>query len=91
LWDAWERLKTLETGRKKQSIESILAKASKDKAFRDMLNTEAMALTKIGNDFAIRHHETTKVHITEAAHYDFLFHRLFALIALLLRATQRMN
>lgn len=90
LWDAWERLKSLEEGDKKQSVQKLLSKASSDTAFRDLLNEDAQELTNIGNKFKIRHFEKGKLDITETLHYDFLFHRLFAMIALLLRATQRM-
>jgi hypothetical protein len=90
LWDAWERLKSLEAGDKKQSVQKLLQKASKDNAFRELLNADAQELTDIGNRFKIRHFEKDKLDITETLHYDFLFHRLFAMIALLLRATKRL-
>lgn len=89
-WDAFERLKTLEEGDKKESINTILTNASKDEAFRVILNNEAIALTKIGNDFHIRHFERDRTSITATVHFDYLFHRLFALIALFLRTSRRM-
>jgi len=54
------------------------------------LIADAQGLTDIGNRFKIRHFEKDKLDITETLHYDFLFHRLFAMIALLLRATKRL-
>jgi hypothetical protein len=85
LWDCWERLKSLENpDNKKLSVESLLSKAAHDVAFRDVLDTEAQALTKIGNSFHIRHTEVTQSAVTESAHIDYLFHRLFCMILLLL-------
>jgi hypothetical protein len=90
LWDAWERLKTLEPGSdKKKQTEALLTKAISDLVFRKHIDAEATALTKIGNDFTIRHTETNKVIISDSEYLDYLFHRLFALIQLLLRRTDR--
>lgn len=90
LWDAWERLKTLEKGSDKKKQTAILfTKAISDPEFRKCIDEEAIALTKIGNDFAIRHTETNKVIISNSEDLDYLFHRLFALIQLLLRRTGR--
>jgi hypothetical protein len=57
--------------------------------FRLMLETEARALTEIGNSFHIRHFETDKVTIETPAQNDYLFHRLFALMQLLLFSRRR--
>ena len=43
-------------------------------------------LTDIGNNFMIRHTEVTKPPITESIHVDYLFHRLFSFIRMLLQA-----
>jgi hypothetical protein len=86
LWDAWERLKTLEPGKdKKASIQVMLARASPEATFRAALDQEARALTDIGNSFQIRHSEISQTPLTLNEHVDYLFHRLFALILLLLR------
>lgn len=85
LWDCWERLKSLDSpGNKKQSIESLLLRAAPDAAFRSVLETEARALTEIGNSFHIRHSEVTQPAVTDSAHIDYLFHRLYSLVTLLL-------
>lgn len=84
LWDAWERVKTLDDPRKDRGIRSLLDQASPEPTFRARLDSEGTALTKIGNDFMIRHHESDKVPITDSAHVDYLFHRMFAMIRLLL-------
>jgi hypothetical protein len=85
LWDAWERLKTLEPGKdKKASTQALLNKATQEPRFRQRLDEEARALTEIGNEFMIRHTETDKVELKSSEHVDYLFHRLFSLIWLLL-------
>lgn len=90
LWDAWERLKTLEPGKdKKDSTKALLDRVSSEPEFRDRLEQEATQLTAIGNKFMIRHTETDKVQIVESSQIDYLFHRMFALIRLLLKATDR--
>lgn len=90
LWDAWERLKTLEGGGDKKTATGILLhRASPDPAFRQVLEVEARALTDIGNSFMIRHTEVGKTPIQNNEHVDYLFHRMFDLIRLLLRTTGR--
>lgn len=90
LWDAWERLKTIEPGNdKKASVKTLLSKAAVEPTFRDALDKEASELTRIGNTFNIRHSETTQIHLTNSEHVDYLFHRLFSLILLFLRTTGR--
>ena len=89
LWDAWERLKTIEPGDKKTSAEALLDKAATEPTFRKALEDEADELTAIGNKFRIRHSETDKASLELSEHVDYLFHRLFALIRLLLRTTGR--
>lgn len=86
LWDAWERIKTLEPGRdKKEQTTKILDKVASEPKFRDLIETEAKELTRIGNDFRIRHSETRQVEIRESNHVDYLFYRMFSLINLLLQ------
>ena len=86
LWDAWERMKTLEPGNKGESTKALLDKAATEPGFRDLLETEARKLTEIGNGFHIRHSETTQTEIQSDNQVDYLFHRLFALIWLVLHA-----
>ena len=86
LWDAWERLKTLHIpSNKKKSVARLLEMASPEPGFRARLDREAHELTNIGNTFQIRHFEAQKVRIGTSAHLDYLFHRLFALMYLLVR------
>jgi len=92
LWDAWERVKTVEPGADKRAQVTALlnrAASSDGSGFRQRLEAEANEITRIGNSFQIRHTETTQEPLTSADHVDYLFHRLFALIRLVLRATGR--
>lgn len=93
LWDAFERLKTLEPGNdKKASVQQLLAGAVPDAAFRTRLDAEMTALTAIGNAFHIRHFERDRSPLPAPSGnaVDYLFTRLLALIAYLLRQTKRM-
>ena len=86
LWDAWERLKTLENpNNKKKSIEKLLDKAATEKEFRELLEEEATKLTTIGNKFHIRHAEVGQIEIERVEHFDYLFHRLLSMILLLIK------
>lgn len=90
LWDAWERLKTIEPGGdKKARTKALLDKASAEPAFRELIETEAKELTEVGNQFMIRHTETNKVPIVKSGHVDYLFGRMFALVLLVLKASDR--
>ena len=85
MWDAWERIKTLEQPTdKRKSIGILLDKASSEPKFRERLEREVAELTEIGNNFMIRHTEITKTPVTLSPHVDYLFHRMFALIYLVL-------
>ena len=89
LWDGWERLKTLAGGNKGESAQAMLdAVALPGSRFRELVETEARALTRIGNEFHIRHFETDKTPLLPAE-VDYLFHRLFALVNLILNARTR--
>jgi hypothetical protein len=90
LWDAWERLKTVESGKDKLAqVTAILDKAAKEPVLRERLEFEARELNFIGNNLMIRHTETNKPPIAESAQVDYLFHRLFAMIRLLLKSSGR--
>ena len=71
------------------SVAQLLDKCSPEPAFRKVLEVEARALTEIGNDFHIRHFETDKTELVYPEHNDYLFHRLFALVHLLLFSRTR--
>lgn len=89
LWDAWERLKSLEPGDKKESSKVLLDKAAPEPVLRKLIEDDAVRQTFAGNNLMIRHSESGKEPITRSAVADYLFHELFALILFLLRATGR--
>jgi len=90
LWDAWERLKTIENqGNKKYSTKKLLDRASSLPKFRDFIEKDTKALTGAGNDFQIRHSEVSQEQLSSSEQVDYLFHRLFALVRLLLRSSGR--
>jgi hypothetical protein len=87
LWDAWERIKSLEVeGNKRLSVSALLDRAAPTEPFRNLLEQEARALTEIGNTFHIRHFEANRSPIEQDSHIDYLFHRLFALLHLVIYA-----
>lgn len=93
LWDAFERVKTLELGggdMKKKSILQLIDRAAPGSGFRDQLEAECNALTEIGNTFHIRHFEHDREPLPGPAAVDYLFVRLAAVVAFLLRQTGRM-
>lgn len=91
LWDAFERLKTLEPGaNKRDQADALLDRvAAPDSDFRKSLGEEARELTLIGNRFRIRHSETTQEALTSPDQIDFLFTRMFAFLRLILKGTER--
>lgn len=91
LWDAFERLKTLESGANKRGqADALLDRvATPGSVFRQALAREAMELTVIGNSFRIRHSEVTQEALTSADQVDYLFTRMFGFVRMLLRGTGR--
>lgn len=82
LWDALERLKTYYTTLDKKASATKIVKdmSGGQPAFEQLFDTEFSVLTKIGNDYRIRHHETNKIDIQDIRHYDYFFNRCLALI-----------
>jgi hypothetical protein len=91
LWDAFERLKTLEPGtNKKQQADTLLNRAAPaGTKLREMLGAEAIALTNIGNTFQIRHFETSQEPLTTPEQIDCLIGRMFSFLRFVLKATGR--
>jgi hypothetical protein len=87
IWDALERLKTYYSDLdKKESSEKIINDMSNlNDKYKDLFTEEFLKLTKIGNNFRIRHHETNKTDIIDNNYYDYFFHRCYALIDLALK------
>ena len=93
LWDAWERLKTLDIpvrNKKKQSFDALLDSSAIGE-LREPIEKESKELTYIGNTYEIRHSETYQIPLDESYQKDYLFYRMFALINMLLTATQRVR
>jgi hypothetical protein len=91
LWDAFERIKTLEPGvDKRESATALLDRvAAPGSALRENLEAEAATLTKMGNTFRIRHSEVNQEILRDAGDLDYAFMRMFAFVLLVLRATGR--
>ena len=67
LWDAFERIKTVvDPISKKRSVRALIDLMADEGASRDAIEAEFVALTKIGNDFQIRHHEVDKHTVEES-------------------------
>jgi len=91
LWDAFERLRTLEPPRRlPESADALIARVSTEPAIREMLESEMRKdLNSFGNGFFIRHARVDQATIDSSEMIDYLFHRLFSVIRLLLRSTGR--
>lgn len=90
LWDAWERLKSVENPtNKRDSIKQLLDRTTAEPRLREEIDNEAKAITDLGNQFRIRHAETDKVPISTSEEVDYFFQRGFASILLILRRTGR--
>ncbi len=89
IWDALERLKTIYVTTdidKKESVTRLISDLSNNNEhYINLFNTEFKALTDIGNEYRIRHHEISKIDIIDDAYYDYFFNRCFALITLALK------
>jgi acyl-CoA-binding protein len=84
IWDALERIKTELKGKdKKDSANKLVALIShSNPEYQVLFQSEFSELTKIGNQFRIRHHEIDKIEIDDNRYYDYLFNRCFALLSL---------
>ncbi len=86
LWDAWERIKSVNNPtNKKTSVSELLDNCASEPKFRELLETDARSVTNIGNSFQIRHSEVNQTPIERSGHIDYLFHRLIGLILLVIK------
>jgi hypothetical protein len=85
LFDSWERIKSFADANKLKSIQLILDRSATEPAFREILEKEARELTQIGNSYLLRHHEVSQTPVIEVEHVDYLYHRLFAMVELIIR------
>lgn len=93
LWDAFERLKTYFILLKKpESSEKVIDIMSNgDDNYISIYSDEFRQLTKIGNNFRIRHHETDKITITDNNDYDYFFFRCLSLICSAISRIQKVE
>ena len=93
LWDAFERLKTIEGPGKKAGADTLIDNAIAGDAavFHSIVTEEFRAMTKIGNELRIRHSEVGKEQVGDNGEKDYLFMRLFSLIWLVLKGTGRLS
>lgn len=90
IWDGFERLKTIKgSGDKKNRVKALLSAIQPDD-LRTRIDAEMLALSKIGNEFQIRHTETDKPAVPDIAR-DYLFTRMGAMITFLLAANKLLH
>ncbi len=82
LWDAFERTKTLLDSDKRRSSQQLLESITESGTLQKRLDGEMRELTLIGNQYHIRHSETSQEEIQEGRIVDYLFHRMFAFLHL---------
>lgn len=71
---------------KRKSVEKIINDMSnQNDKYKKLFEDEFMELTKIGNEFRIRHHETNKTDIIDNNYYSYFYHRCYALLELALK------
>lgn len=83
IWDAFERVKTYFSKNKKDSTSKLVDMISTN-LNSEILEIEFRNLTKIGNEYRIRHHETNKTSIDDMRTLDYLFFRMLSLLDLCL-------
>ena len=90
LWAAFERLKSINGGKKNKSAEDLINSiCGSDKAMTDVIIIEFQTLTKIGNSFLIRHSEVGQNRLDSIEFIDYFFFRLYSLIVLICQRMQQ--
>lgn len=84
VWDAFERLKTIENSNKKVSTEMIISKVSNTEEIYDLIKSEFEELTTIGNSYSIRHSEIKQNMLPDSHIIEYLYFRMLSLISLVL-------
>jgi hypothetical protein len=91
LWDAFERLKTLEGPQDdKKASSSALLQHVAGTEWRAVIEAEMRSLTDLGNKFDIRHYET-RVKAVPPDSEDYLFARMGGLVVYLLGVSNRLS
>lgn len=68
------------------SVKALLDRVSTEPTLRDRLDTEAAQLTEIGIKFMIRHSEIDNIPVANSAQVDYLPHRMFAFMRVVLKS-----
>lgn len=89
LWDAFERLKTIDIPGNKHASATKLLETIKSEPFREVIKAEMKALTDVGNNFTIRHHETNRYPVPSDSQ-DYMFVRMSSLIGFLMQQSGRL-
>jgi len=84
LADAFERLKTLHGTNKKKSAEEVIAGLSPVQDVCACFEGHFRDLTRIANEYTIRHHERGKKVLDDEALVDYLFYGYYNLIRMIL-------
>ncbi len=79
IWDALERSKTILNDDKKKGAQKLCELCAGD-LDSDIFNNEYATLTNIGNNYQIRHFETSKKAIEDEDTLKYLYFRAFALV-----------
>ena len=86
IWDSFERIKSLYNTNKKRSVSILIAKiANDDKQMFELLDKEFNELTRIGNNFNIRHYEIRCTEIKDVNYLEYFFHRCYILLRLAIK------
>lgn len=87
IWDAFERVKTYYVNLdKKASIAKLVETISEGQSDTgNVIDREFAELTKLGNEYRIRHHETNKIEFISDNHREYFFNRCLAILSLTLK------
>ncbi|ABL79365.1 MULTISPECIES: hypothetical protein [unclassified Nocardioides] len=90
LWDAFERLKTIDDPADKKRSVTVLLSHIADRAWREVIEAEMRSMTSLGNSFRIRHSEVGKHEVPTKA-LDYVTARMANLLVQLLGASGRLS
>jgi hypothetical protein len=82
---AFERLKTIEGGDKKRSVEQVLARVSPSAEIRAIMESHFRNITDLANRSTIRHHERDRAELRDPQFLEYLFYTYFNIVRLILQ------
>lgn len=87
IWDAFERVKTyyVELDKKASAAKLVDTISEGQIDMGNVIQSEFAELTRLGNNYRIRHHETNKIEFTSDNHREYFFNRCIALLSLALK------